>query len=103
MCWGKTINSAQTCIAPDCAIIQENALRKFVEGFRKPCEKFYNPNKKGIEQSKDYGRIINEQNFDRIHETLLEDAKKKERKIEYGGDLQKRKNTLVLLYLLMST
>ena len=57
VCWGKTLNSGQTCIAPDFALVQENALDGFVEGFKRACEKFYDPNKKGIDQSKDYGRI----------------------------------------------
>ena len=89
VCWGKTLNSGQTCIAPDFAVVQENALGGFVEGFRKACEKFYDPNKKGIDQSKDYGRIINDDNFDRVL-ALLEDAKEKGAKVEFGGEINKQ-------------
>ena len=89
VCWGKTLNSGQTCIAPDFAVVQENALDGFVEGFRKACEKFYDPNKKGIDQSKDYGRIINDDNFDRVL-ALLEDAKEKGAKVEFGGEVNKQ-------------
>ena len=89
VCWGKTLNSGQTCIAPDFAVVQENALDGFVEGFRKACEKFYDPNKKGIDQSKDYGRIINDDNFDRVL-ALLKDAKEKGAKVEFGGEVNKQ-------------
>ena len=89
VCWGKTLNSGQTCIAPDFALVQENALDGFVEGFKRACEKFYDPNKKGIDQSKDYGRIINDTNFDRV-QALLEDAKENGAKVEFGGEVNKQ-------------
>ena len=89
VCWGKTLNSGQTCIAPDFALVQENALDGFVEGFKIACEKFYDPDKKGIDQSKDYGRIINDTNFDRV-QALLEDAKENGAKVEFGGEVNKQ-------------
>ena len=89
VCWGKTLNSGQTCIAPDFALVQENALDGFVEGFKRACEKFYDPDKKGIDQSKDYGRIINDTNFDRV-QALLEDAKENGAKVEFGGKVNKQ-------------
>ena len=89
VCWGKTLNSGQTCIAPDFALVQENALDGFVEGFKRACEKFYDPDKKGIDQSKDYGRIINDTNFDRV-QALLEDAKENGAKVEFGGEMNKQ-------------
>ena len=89
VCWGKTLNSGQTCIAPDFALVQENALDGFVEGFKRACEKFYDPDKKGIDQSKDYGRIINDTNFDRV-QALLEDAKENGAKVEFGGEVNEQ-------------
>ena len=89
VCWGKTLNSGQTCIAPDFALVQENALDGFVEGFKRACEKFYDPDKKGIDQSKDYGRIINDTNFDRV-QALLENAKENGAKVEFGGEVNKQ-------------
>ena len=89
VCWGKTLNSGQTCIAPDFAIVHKKVLNEFVEGFIKACKKFYNPDNKGIDQSKDYGRIINDANFDRVQE-LLDDAKEKGAKVEFGGQVNKQ-------------
>ena len=88
VCWGKTLNSGQTCIAPDFAIIQEDSMQEFIEGFEKACEKFYDPDQKGIAESKDYGRIINDSNFERV-KALLEDAKERGAKIEFGGEVNK--------------
>ena len=52
-------------------------------------DKFYNTKKEGIENSKDYGRIVNENNFKRV-ETHLKDAIKKGAKVEYGGKLNEK-------------
>ena len=89
VCWGKTLNSGQTCIAPDFALVQEDSMQEFIDGFKKSCEKFYNPDLKGIAESKDYGRIINDSNFERV-QALVEDAKEKGAKIEFGGDVNKK-------------
>ena len=88
VCWGKTLNSGQTCIAPDFAIVQEDSMQEFMNEFKKACEKFYDPDQKGIAKSKDYGRIINDSNFERV-KALLEDAKEKGAKIEFGGEVTK--------------
>ena len=64
-------------------------MQEFIDGFKKSCEKFYNPDLKGIAESKDYGRIINDSNFERV-QALLEDAKEKGAKIEFGGDVNKK-------------
>ena len=84
---GKTLNSGQTCIAPDFAIIQEDSMQEFIEGFKKACEKFYDPDQKGIAESKDYGRIINDSNFERLKHF----RRREERgaKIEFGGEVNK--------------
>ena len=89
VCWGKTLNSGQTCIAPDFAIIQGRFNAEFIERIQKACEKFYDPDQKGIAESKDYGRIINDSNFERV-KALLEDAKERGAKIEFGGSKQGR-------------
>ena len=48
-----------------------------------------NPDNKGIDKSKDYGRIINDANFDRVQE-LLDDAKEKGAKVEFGDQVNKQ-------------
>ncbi len=83
--WAKSLNSGQTCIAPDYALVQEDQLEAFISGFNTTINKFYNADNKGIHSSKDYGRIINGPNFNRI-KNLVDDAITNGAKIEFGGD-----------------
>jgi aldehyde dehydrogenase (NAD+) len=84
--WGKCLNSGQTCIAPDYLLIQENKLNEFVQAFSQSIQSFYNSNNQGIKQSNDFGRIVDNKNFNRI-KNLIDDATSKGAKIEVGGIL----------------
>ena len=84
--WGKTLNCGQTCIAPDFALVKKDQLTDFTKHFKNSIDKFYNAKSQGIENSKDYGRIIDENNFKRV-ESHLKDALNKGAKIECGGEL----------------
>ena len=86
--WGKTLNCGQTCIAPDYILIQKNELATFISHFKTNVNKFYNAEDNGLNNAKDYGRIVDEKNFNRV-EKLLQDAIKKGAKIEFGGQLKK--------------
>lgn len=61
--WGKFTNAGQTCVAPDYLLIHESKKDAVIEGIKKSIKKFYgeNPN-----QSNDYGRIINENRFNKL-------------------------------------
>lgn len=74
--WAKLLNNGQTCIAPDYILIQQSIASKFITFYEEAVQKLYNPNDLGIDQSEDYGRIINDANFDRLS-GLIEDAKNK--------------------------
>ena len=86
--WGKTLNCGQTCIAPDYVLIQKNELATFIYHFKTNVNKFYNAEDNGLNNAKDYGRIVDEKNFNRV-EKLLQDAIKKGAKIEFGGQFKK--------------
>ena len=60
--WGKTLNSGQTCIAPDYLIIKEGLEKAFIEKFKYYINIFFN----NPLESSDYSCIINEKNFNRI-------------------------------------
>tara|TARA_B100000902_G_scaffold310309_1_gene299882 strand:- start:184 stop:1563 length:1380 start_codon:yes stop_codon:yes gene_type:complete len=77
ICFGKSINSGQTCIAPDHLFIPENKLQQFVDEYRKSFESMY-PNGK---EDNGYTCIINRFHFERIHD-LIVDAKEKGARIE---------------------
>ncbi len=61
--WGKFLNAGQTCIAPDYVLITENKLDEFINEMKSEIRKAYGENPKN---SKDYARIINKRNFERL-------------------------------------
>lgn len=74
--WGKFINTGQTCLAPNHVYVHKEILEKFQLVLVEKIKEFYGENP---QESKSYGKIINEKQFDRIIEYL------DEIKIIYGG------------------
>ena len=97
--WAKAMNCGQTCIAPDFALVQKEHLTAFYSEFISALEKFYNPENQGIENAAEYGRIVNERNFERV-KALLDDAIEKGAKVLFGGNLNKEQRFMepTLLY-----
>lgn len=81
--WGKLINGGQTCIAPDYLLIHASVKEKFVEYYQKEVTNAYGENP---ENSKDYPRIVNQRNFDRLTIML------KNEKLLAGGDTNREDN-----------
>ncbi|KAK9718735.1 hypothetical protein K7432_005280 [Basidiobolus ranarum] len=65
--WGKFINAGQTCVAPDYILIEKSLEDQFIEEMSNTLKKFFGEN---IEESLDFGRIVNEKHFDRVSELL---------------------------------
>jgi len=64
ICWGKFLNSGQSCIAPDYVIFTApNLENKFVEYFANHVKSMFGDDP---QTSPSYGRIINQRHFDRI-------------------------------------
>lgn len=82
--WGKCVNAGQTCIAPDYVLLHESQLDGFTNAYAKVVERFYNPDGKGVEHSKDYGRMVDSRNFQRMVD-LIEDAKNRGAQVVLGG------------------
>ncbi len=74
--WGKTMNSGQTCIAPDYLFVHEKVKSQFVEAFQRNLHLLHG---KDIEQSGHYCRMVNDKAFARVSSYL------KEGKILCGG------------------
>lgn len=77
--WGKTVNSGQTCVAPDYIIVHEDVKEILIEEMKIAIRTFYGDN---INGSESLGRIINHRHFNRLKNILEKD---KER-IIYGGE-----------------
>ncbi len=82
--WGKFVNNGQTCIAPDYLLVKESVQTPLIEIIEKQIEKVYNADKKGIEKSDSYCRVVNQRHFARLQK-LMEDALLKGATIAVGG------------------
>jgi aldehyde dehydrogenase (NAD+) len=83
--WGKFLNAGQTCIAPDYILVHKKIKEKFITACIKHIELAYSNNP---EESKDYPRIINAKNLQRL-KSFLENEK-----ILYGGTIIENQNYL---------
>ena len=74
--WGKTLNSGQTCIAPDYILIHKDVKDRFVKAF---AEEVRNLHGEDISKDKHYVRMVNDRAFERVTGYF------KDGKIVYGG------------------
>ena len=77
LCWGKFINSGQTCVAPDYVWVHKDLKDKLIEGLISQIKEFYGDD---IKNSPDFGRIINHRHFERLRDLM------KEGNIVFGGE-----------------
>lgn len=77
--FGKFMNAGQTCVAPDYVIIDNTVKMKFVKALQATIQEFYGAQ---IEQSEDFGRIVNDNHFNRLV-NIIEDSRQQ---VIYGGE-----------------
>lgn len=80
--WGKLLNTGQTCVAPDYLLVHHSVKDALIERMTETIERFYGEN---IVESPDYGRIINERQFDRLTSLITKEWSK----VIYGGTFDK--------------
>ena len=61
--WGKTLNSGQTCIAPDYLLIHQDVKDKFIEAFTEEVKDLHG---KDIAADRHYVRMVNDKAFERV-------------------------------------
>lgn len=61
--WGKTLNSGQTCIAPDYILIHKDVKEAFVKAF---AEQVCNLHGEDIKADRHYVRMVNDKAFERV-------------------------------------
>ena len=61
--WGKTLNSGQTCIAPDYILIHKDVKDAFVKAFEK---EVHNLHGEDVAADKHYVRMVNDRAFERV-------------------------------------
>ena len=74
--WGKTLNSGQTCIAPDYILIHKDVKNAFIEAFAREVTDLHG---KDIKADRHYVRMVNDKAFERVTGYF------KDGKIIYGG------------------
>ena len=63
LAWGKTLNSGQTCIAPDYILIHKDIKEAFVNEFEKCVVELHGED---IQADKHYVRMVNQRAFERV-------------------------------------
>lgn len=61
--WGKTLNSGQTCIAPDYILIHKQIKDEFIKAF---AEEIRNLHGEDIQADRHYVRMVNDKAFERV-------------------------------------
>ena len=76
--WGKTLNSGQTCIAPDYILIHKEVKNEFVRAFAEAMRELHGDD---LKADKYYVRMVNDKAFERVA-SYIDGAK-----VLYGGDM----------------
>ncbi len=75
--FGKWLNAGQTCVAPDYLLVERSVLNEFLDHLKSTILEFYG---ESAFASEDYGRIVNEAQFDRLTAYLENEE------IYFGGE-----------------
>ena len=78
LAWGKTLNSGQTCIAPDYILIHQDVKEAFVKAFAEEMKTLHGED---IKADRHYVRMVNDKAFERVSGYL------KDGRVVYGGRL----------------
>ncbi|KAF1848823.1 aldehyde dehydrogenase [Cucurbitaria berberidis CBS 394.84] len=65
--WAKTLNAGQICLSQNCTFIDREVVPAFIQELKNTLNEFY-PG--GARQSPDYGRIVNQKQFQRLKQML---------------------------------
>ncbi|MBO5729001.1 MAG: aldehyde dehydrogenase [Paludibacteraceae bacterium] len=75
--WGKTLNSGQTCIAPDYILIHKDVKDEFVHAFAEAMRELHGED---LKSDRHYVRMVNDKAFERVA-SYIEGSK-----VLYGGN-----------------
>jgi beta-apo-4'-carotenal oxygenase len=65
--WAKTMNAGQVCVSQNCTFIDRELVPAFIQAMKDTLKEFY-PN--GARNSPDYGRVVNQKQFQRLKKML---------------------------------
>lgn len=90
--WGKLVNSGQTCIAPDYVFVHEQQHDEFISLYKAAAKKMYFKTAEDIDP-KTYGKIINQNHYQRL-KGLVDEAVQKGARIDFGGEFDEKNQTI---------
>jgi aldehyde dehydrogenase (NAD+) len=83
--WGKFFNAGQTCLAPDYVLVHSSIAVRLVEALRTSIARFYGAEEADRRGSAHYGRIVDEEHFQRLVD-LVERSVSMGAVLEIGGE-----------------
>ncbi|MDA1098894.1 MAG: coniferyl aldehyde dehydrogenase [Proteobacteria bacterium] len=89
---GKLFNAGQTCVAPDYVLVPKDQVDVFVEKALAVAARFY----PDLANNEDYSAIVNQAQYDRLHDMLAE-AEAKGARVLAAGSGSGRKMPLTIL------
>ncbi|MCP3136215.1 aldehyde dehydrogenase family protein [Pyxidicoccus xibeiensis] len=84
LCWGKFINSGQTCVAPDYVFVHASRERELVEAMKTVITRFYGGTETERQASPDFSRIVDPAAWRRVKD-LVDRSVAVGAKVEVGG------------------
>ncbi len=83
--WGKLFNAGQTCVAPDFVLVHEAVQGRFLDAIGEAVSRFYGPDAAARQRSPDFGRIVDDEHFERLT-TLVAESVAEGARVRVGGD-----------------
>lgn len=68
--WGKFFNNGQSCLSPNCVLIESSIKNKFIKELKYEFVEMFGNYPKEIKNNKLLSRIVNEKHFDRISKLI---------------------------------
>jgi aldehyde dehydrogenase (NAD+) len=83
--WGKLFNAGQTCVAPDFVLVHEAVHDRFLEAVGAAVARFYGNDADARRRSPDFGRIVDDEHFERLT-ALVSESVAQGAKVPVGGE-----------------
>ncbi|KAF2010795.1 aldehyde dehydrogenase [Aaosphaeria arxii CBS 175.79] len=78
--WAKTLNAGQVCLSQNFTLVDKDIVQDFIRELKTALKEFY---PQGVKKSPDYGRIVNQRQFQRLKK-MVDDSNGK---IVIGGEM----------------
>ena len=81
VCYGKSLNAGQTCVAPDYVLVKKERQQEFIEAYLKAFNSMY----PRVSDNADYTAVINKRQYERLNRHI-DDARAKGAEVIVAGN-----------------